>query len=104
MTGPERFWDPAESPASQPWVENAVCAQTDPEAFFPEGKGASNRVAKKVCARCPVEAECLEWALVHDERFGVWGNTSPNERKALRRKLGLVGPDDDDLMGGDEPA
>lgn len=102
MTGPERFWDPAESPASQPWVENAVCAQTDPEAFFPE-KGGSALAAKKICARCPVEAECLEWALVNDERFGVWGNTSQQERKALRRKLGLT-TTDDDLMGGDEPA
>lgn len=88
------------APATEPWVEDASCAQTDPEAFFPEGKGASNRAAKKVCARCPVEVECLEWALINDERFGVWGNTSPNERRALRARLGLT----DTAPEGDEPA
>lgn len=54
------------------WQERALCAQTDPEAFFPE-KGGSTREAKKVCARCDVRAECLEYALANDERFGIWG-------------------------------
>ena len=49
-----------------------MCAQTDPEAFFPE-KGGSTREAKKVCLSCDVRAECLEYALGHDERFGIWG-------------------------------
>lgn len=54
------------------WQERALCAQTDPEAFFPE-KGGSTREAKKVCRSCEVRAECLEYALEHDERFGIWG-------------------------------
>lgn len=95
------FWVIPPSPASQPWVEEALCAQTDPEAFFPE-KGGSTLAAKKVCARCPVEVECLEWALVNDERFGVWGNTSQQERKQIRARLGLT--DGDDVPEGDEPA
>ncbi|QRN80660.1 MAG: WhiB family transcriptional regulator, partial [Nocardiopsis sp. BM-2018] len=41
------------------WQERALCAQTDPEAFFPE-KGGSTREAKKVCQSCEVRAECLE--------------------------------------------
>jgi WhiB family redox-sensing transcriptional regulator len=66
------------------WRADALCAQTDPEAFFPD-KGGSTREAKAVCAACPVMAECLEWALAHDERFGIWGGTSERERRALRR-------------------
>ena len=54
------------------WQERSLCAQTDPEAFFPE-KGGSTREAKKVCVGCEVRQECLEYALAHDERFGIWG-------------------------------
>jgi len=56
------------------WQERALCAQTDPEAFFPE-KGGSTREAKRVCLSCEVRAECLEYALAHDERFGIWGGS-----------------------------
>ncbi len=59
-----------------------LCAQTDPELFFPE-KGGSTRPAKAVCAGCPVRAQCLEHALAHDERYGVWGGTSERERRRL---------------------
>ena len=44
------------------WQERALCAQTDPEAFFPE-KGGSTREAKRVCGSCDVRVECLEYAL-----------------------------------------
>lgn len=66
------------------WMEQAVCAQTDPETWFAE-KGGSNREAKEMCARCDVTAKCLAYALENDERFGVWGNTTPTERKKLRK-------------------
>ena len=66
----------------QPWVDQALCAQTDPEAFFPE-KGGTAREAKSVCARCFVQAECLDWALTTNEHFGVWGGLSERERRAL---------------------
>lgn len=59
-------------PADPDWWGRAVCAQTDPEAFFPE-KGGSTREAKRICSGCEVRAECLEYALAADERFGVWG-------------------------------
>ena len=64
------------------WWFAGLCAQTDPELFFPE-KGGSTRAAKAVCAGCPVRAQCLEHALAHDERFGVWGGTSERERRRL---------------------
>ncbi|MGO1480104.1 MAG: WhiB family transcriptional regulator [Brachybacterium sp.] len=68
------------------WQERALCAQTDPEAFFPE-KGGSTREAKKVCVSCDVRAECLEYALENDERFGIWGGLSERERRKLKRRV-----------------
>jgi WhiB family transcriptional regulator, redox-sensing transcriptional regulator len=68
------------------WQERALCAQTDPEAFFPE-KGGSTREAKKVCRACEVRAECLEYALGQDERFGIWGGLSERERRKLKRQV-----------------
>jgi len=67
------------------WQERSLCAQTDPEAFFPE-KGGSTREAKKVCVGCEVRAECLEYALEHDERFGIWGGLSERERRKLKKR------------------
>ena len=67
------------------WQERALCAQTDPEAFFPE-KGGSTREAKQVCMSCDVRGECLEYALAHDERFGIWGGLSERERRRLKRR------------------
>jgi WhiB family redox-sensing transcriptional regulator len=67
------------------WQSDSLCAQTDPEAFFPE-KGGSTRDAKKICATCEVKAQCLEYALANDERFGIWGGLSERERRKLRKR------------------
>ncbi|RBP66137.1 transcription factor WhiB [Brevibacterium sanguinis] len=67
------------------WQDQALCAQTDPEAFFPE-KGGSTREAKRVCASCEVRSECLEYALANDERFGIWGGMSERERRRLKKR------------------
>lgn len=67
------------------WQADALCAQTDPEAFFPE-KGGSTREAKRICDGCEVRSECLEYALENDERFGIWGGLSERERRKLRRE------------------
>ena len=67
------------------WQERALCAQTDPEAFFPE-KGGSTREAKKVSLTCEVRTECLEAALMNDERFGIWGGLSERERRKLKKR------------------
>jgi WhiB family redox-sensing transcriptional regulator len=69
------------------WQDRALCAQTDPEAFFPE-KGGSTREAKRICTGCEVRTECLEYALAHDERFGIWGGLSERERRKLKRRVG----------------
>lgn len=71
-------------PTAPPWTVDALCAQTDPEAFFPD-KGGSSRDAKRICGDCPVRQECLEYALENDEFFGIWGGLSQRERRALIR-------------------
>jgi len=68
------------------WQASALCAQTDPEAFFPE-KGGSTREAKSVCKTCTVKQECLDYALENDERYGIWGGLSERERRKLRRRV-----------------
>jgi hypothetical protein len=65
------------------WKLDGLCRQNAPDAWFP-GKGGSTRQVKAICADCPVRAECLEYALGRDERFGVWGGLSTPERRKLR--------------------
>ncbi|SET59058.1 WhiB family transcriptional regulator, redox-sensing transcriptional regulator [Geodermatophilus poikilotrophus] len=81
------LWSMGLAAEAQSWQERALCAETDPEAFFPE-KGGSTREAKKICTGCEVKAECLEYALANDERFGIWGGLSERERRRLRRRAG----------------
>lgn len=69
------------------WMDDALCAQVGGDLWHPE-KGESTRAAKSVCARCPVAVECLEYALVTHERFGVYGGMSEGERRRLARQLG----------------
>jgi plasmid maintenance system antidote protein VapI len=68
------------------WVDSALCAQTDPDSFFPE-KGGSTRDAKKICLGCEVRSQCLAYALNHDERFGIWGGFSERERRRMQRGI-----------------
>lgn len=67
------------------WQDDALCAQTDPDAFHPE-KGGSTEAAKKVCAACDVREACLQYALSLERNpAGIWGGTSVRERRAMRR-------------------
>ncbi len=79
--------EPAEPQVDLGWQDRALCAEVDPEIFFPE-KGGSTRAAKSVCRSCEVRAECLEFALEHDERFGIYGGKSERERRQLRYRFG----------------
>ena len=82
QTAPAPSW-PALPGGDESWRSDALCAETDPEAFFAE-KGGSTREAKRVCVGCDVRAECLEYALANDERFGIWGGLSERERRRIR--------------------
>jgi WhiB family redox-sensing transcriptional regulator len=86
MSEPLTLVEGGGEPEDPEWQERALCAQTDPEAFFPE-KGGSTREAKRICSGCDVRAECLDYALAHDERFGIWGGLSERERRRLRRAV-----------------
>ena len=71
------------------WQERANCLGVDPDLFFPE-RGASTREAKGVCRGCEVRAECLEYALAHGEKFGIWGGLSERERRRVRRERAMA--------------
>jgi len=72
------------------WQDEANCLGVDPDLFFPE-RGASTREAKEVCRGCVVRGQCLEYALVNGEKFGIWGGLSERERRRLRRQRALSG-------------
>ena len=71
------------------WQGQANCLGVDPDLFFPE-RGASTREAKGVCRGCVVREECLEYALVNGEKFGIWGGLSERERRRIRRQRTLA--------------
>lgn len=76
---------------NQTWVEDALCAQADPESFFPEAQGqtAESRKAKAICRKCPVITQCYDYAL-HNAEWGIWGGTSMNERIKARKRHGIT--------------
>lgn len=64
------------------WAERAACTDSDPEAWYPE-KGQNCDFAKRICAGCEVRDACLDYALAHRERHGVWGGLTERERRPL---------------------
>jgi len=72
------------------WRESGACLTADPELFFPVAAGAVGArqadEARRICARCGVRSECLQFALDAGEAHGVWGGTTPDERRRARRK------------------
>lgn len=67
------------------WMSSGLCAETDPEEFYPE-RGGSTARAKQLCASCPVQLACLTYALDNNEQWGVWGGMSVKDRAKLLRK------------------
>lgn len=67
------------------WQDLANCRGANPDLFFPE-RGASTRTAKSICRECSVQAECLEFAIVSSEKFGIWGGLSERDRRKIRRE------------------
>ncbi|MDO4666159.1 MAG: WhiB family transcriptional regulator [Actinomycetaceae bacterium] len=72
------------------WRSRAACLTEDPELFFPIGNTgpaiAQAEEAKKVCATCEVQEVCLKWAIENNQDSGVWGGTSEDERRAMKRR------------------
>jgi WhiB family redox-sensing transcriptional regulator len=71
------------------WRAAGACLDADPDLFFPissAGRGLSQIArAKAICARCPVRRECLEFAYANAPIYGIWGGTTPEERRQARR-------------------
>ncbi|MFF2080604.1 WhiB family transcriptional regulator [Kitasatospora sp. NPDC058162] len=76
--------------AADDWRMRSVCAEEDPELFFPVGENGiallQAEEAKAVCRRCPVMEQCLTWALETGQDAGVWGGMSEQERRAMKRR------------------
>ena len=70
----------------RPWVVFSACRDKDGDVFFPESK-AAEQTALSICATCPVQAECLDYALEADIRFGVWGGMTEKQRRRLVRRI-----------------
>lgn len=70
----------------RPWEKDAACAETDPEAFFPD-VGESTKYAKAICQSCPVRQECLDDALADPhEQWGIRGGKTRLELRAMRSR------------------
>jgi WhiB family redox-sensing transcriptional regulator len=81
------------------WQRRANCMGVDPDLFFPE-RGASTREAKEVCRGCVAREECLEYAITHSEKFGIWGGLSERERRRIRRRRVLERASGVPTLGG----
>ena len=71
------------------WHQWAACRGADPSLFFPD-RGKSAKLALALCAECPVRLQCQEEALSDPVISGVWGGTTPRDRKQLRRRRGAA--------------
>lgn len=71
------------------WMRDAACRGLDPELFFPE-VGQRTTEAVEACSRCPVREQCLEYALAHRERAGVWGGLGELQRRKVIRERGAA--------------
>ncbi|WP_046727473.1 WhiB family transcriptional regulator [Streptomyces humi] len=72
------------------WRDHAECRDEDPDLFFPIGTTGPSlhqtRQAKAVCERCPVQEQCLRWAMDTGQAVGIWGGTTEAERRLLTRR------------------
>lgn len=68
-------------PDPRQW-DGALCAQSDPDAWFPE-KGHPSTTAIRICQACPLRQACLDYAVENGERYGIWGGMSERNRRKL---------------------
>ena len=80
---------PRATPLGTPtWRDVGHCRDKDPNLFYPLGRGRTAlgqaEVAKAYCYGCPSREPCLDFALASNQLLGIWGGTSPEERRLLR--------------------
>ena len=66
------------------WMSHGNCAHRDPAMFFPSD-GVGVEIARRACEGCPVQAQCLEYAITERIDHGVWGGASERERRRIIR-------------------
>lgn len=76
------------------WFEKAACKEVPSEIFYPDGKDKETdkhreAMAKNICRRCPVAAECLMYAIQNEENYGIWGSYAPKDRRNLLELFSL---------------
>lgn len=71
------------------WRDEASCYKEgiDTEAFFPEVGETVHRTVVQLCKACPVQAECLAYAVSIPELQGYWAGTYYRDRYKLRKQL-----------------
>jgi hypothetical protein len=78
------------------YMDKALCRRgVAPEGvtWFPKrGDVYAAKAAKAVCMRCPVRQRCLDYAIAHNERHGVWGGTTVEDRRTIRATAGHTKP------------
>ena len=93
--GPVLALAPAVDPRDAVWQDMASCAQVAGDFWYPEpgeGTAALTSMAKRICAGCPVSAQCLDFALAHMRNthdagaFGIWAGTTLAERKLMLKE------------------
>jgi WhiB family redox-sensing transcriptional regulator len=77
------------------WMEEGSCVYANTELFFPVGSSMKaikqSNEAKAICNECPVKVACLEYAISSNQDSGVWGGTTEEERKSIRREYRRTG-------------
>jgi len=68
------------------WRSDALCAQVDAEIFYPD-QGGGHKDALSICYKCPARLDCLIEAVQSSEQFGIWGGTTPSQRRTIARLL-----------------
>lgn len=79
------WWTRHPIPQNNEWMDDALCAQTDPEEFFPE-RGGTTRIARMICGMCEVSEQCLDYALKQPGIEGIFGGHTDQERNKMRRR------------------
>lgn len=67
------------------WHLDAACRGMDTDLFFPY-RGESLKKAKAICTQCPVQEECLTWAIEENEKFGIWGGLNERNRRRVKKE------------------
>jgi len=70
------------------WQTLATCSGADINLFFDDNRDERD-VLFELCDNCPVHEQCLAHALVAED-YGYWAKTTPEDRKKMRKRLGIV--------------